>query len=354
MRSVFFWEAAGLSLDRANPYGGLLARAMREVGVELEAGQPETLTKEWLHANQGEIDVLHLNWPNYMYDGAELAERLARCTELIDNLALARLLGYRIVWTVHNLYPHETISRELDHLAQVAITHLANAVIVHCHHARELVRKHFHRTEGVFVVPHGNFMYPYPNDVGRDGARRRMGLSDEHFVFFYFGNVRRYKGIERLIEVFQSLPGDHLRLLLGAKFYTEYGQELVASVPENDPRVIVRPSRHFANEELQYLFNAGDVGVFPFLEVLTSGSVITAFSFGLPVIAPGVGCLTELVPAEAGIVYDAEDEEGLRQSMLAVQERDIGPMCAAAMETALALDWGQIAKRTRQVYGYEM
>ena len=67
MRGVFFWEAAGLSLERANPYGGLLARAMREVGVELEAGQPETLTKEWLHENRGVIDVLHLNWPNYMY-----------------------------------------------------------------------------------------------------------------------------------------------------------------------------------------------------------------------------------------------------------------------------------------------
>ena len=350
MRGVFFWEGAGLSLDRANPYGGLLARAMLEVGVELEAGHPETLTKEWLHENQGAINVLHLNWPNYMYDAPDLAGALARCAEMIDNLALARLLGYKVVWTVHNLYPHESKSRELDHLAQTAITHLASAVIVHCNHARQLVQKHFHRTEGVFVVDHGNFMYPYPNDIGREEARRRMGLNDEHLVFFYFGNVRRYKGIERLLEVFQSLPGENLRLLLCAKIYTGYGEELVASISESDPRVILRPSRHFANDEFQYLFNAGDVGIFPFLEVLTSGSVITAFSFGLPVIVPSVGCLTELVPPEAGIVYDPEDDEGLRRSMLAIQERDIPPMRAAALERALELDWGQIAKRTRQVY----
>lgn len=351
MRGVFFWEAAGLSLDRANPYGGLLARAMREVGVELEAGHPETLTKEWLHENQGEIDVLHLNWPNYMYEAQDIKGLVSRCSEMIDKLALARLLGYRIVWTVHNLYPHESMSRELDHLAQVAITHLANKVIVHCNHARQLVRKLFHRTEGVVVVPHGNFIYPYPNNVGREEARRRMGLSDEHFVFFYFGNVRRYKGIERLLEMFQSLEGNHLRLLLCAKFYTEYGKELVESVPRDDPRVILRPSRHFANDEFQYLFNVGDVGVFPFLEVLTSGSVVTAFSFGLPAIVPSVGCLTELVPAEAGIVYDPEDEEGLRRSMLEIQEREMGLMREAAMKRALSLDWGQIAVRTREVYG---
>ena len=282
MRAVFFWEAGGLSLDRANPYGALLARAMRGVGIELEPGYPDTLTEAWLYENRGRVDLLHLNWPNYMYDEPDLKERVARCAEMIGNLALARTLGYKIVWTVHNLYPHESISRELDRLAQTAITHVADAVIVHCNHARALVAQHFRREEGVFVVPHGNFIYPYPNDAGREEARRRMGLTDENLAFFYFGNVRRYKGLERLLEVFASLPGEHLRLLLCAKVYTGYGEQLAASVSDADPRVILRTSRHFANEEFQYLFNAGDIGIFPFLEVLTSGSVITAFSFGLP------------------------------------------------------------------------
>ena len=59
-------------------------------------------------------------------------------------------------------------------------------------------------------------------------------------------------------------------------------------------------------------------------------------------IVPSVGCLTELVPPEAGIVYDPEDDEGLRRSMLAIQERDIAPMRAAALERALELDGGRL------------
>ena len=353
MRGVFFWEAGGLVLDKANPYGGLLAQAMREVGVELEAGYPDTLTQEWLCQNQGRIDLLHLNWPNYMYDDPDLNDRLARCTELISNLALARLLGYRIVWTVHNLYPHESISRDLDRLAQVALTHLANAVIVHCKRARELVRTHFHRTEGVFVIPHGNFIEPYPNNISREDARQRLGLSDADFVFFNFGNVRRYKGIERLLEVFGALPGTHLRLLLGAKYYTEYGKQVVASISDGDSRVVVRSSRFFANEELQQLFNAADVGVFPFSEVLTSGSVVTALSFGLPVIVPDAGCLPEVALPDAGLVYDADDVDGLRRAMEEIQERDISALKEAARKRALELDWAQIAERTRQAYAYE-
>ena len=352
MRGVFFWEAGGLVLDKANPYGGLLAQAMRGVGVELEAGYPDTLTREWLFQNQGRIEILHLNWPHYMYDEPDLGDRLACCAQAIDNLALARTLGYKIVWTVHNLYPHESGSRDLDHLARIAITHLADALICHCNHARELVRIHFHRTEGVFVIPHGNFIEPYPNIISRGDARRQLGLTDDNFVYFNFGNVRRYKGIERLLEVFQSLSGEHLRLLLGAKYYTEYGEQVVASISATDSRVVVRSSRFFANEELQLLFNAADVGVFPFSEVLTSGSVITALSFSIPVIVPAVGCLPEVAFPPAGIVYDPEDADGLRRAMLEIQERDIFAMSLAARRRAQELDWAQIAKQTQLVYEY--
>ncbi len=353
MRGIFFWEAAGLSLDRANPYGGLLARALSAVGVKLHAGHPEEFTKKWLYQNQGQIDVLHLNWPHYMYDAPDLTDRLARCAQVLDNLSLARALGYKIVWTVHNLYPHESQNRDLDHLARLAITQLATAIIVHCDHARHLVQRRFHRTDGVFVIPHGHFIEPYPNTVSRFDARQRLDIAQDLLVFFFFGNVRHYKGLERLLEVFQSLPGDHLGLLLGAKVYNEYGERTAASAAQSDPRVMVRSSPFFANEEFQFLFKAADVGVFPFVNVLTSGSVITALSFGLPVIVPAVGCLPELVPPEAGIVYDAEDPDGLRQAMQTMQTRDIPEMRAAALERAHALDWAQIAKRTLRAYKHE-
>ena len=350
MRGVFFWEAGGLVLDKANPYGGLLAQAMSRVGVELEAGYPDTISREWVCRNQGRINVLHLNWPHYMYDRPEVDDHVARCAEVIDCLALARTLGYRVVWTVHNLYPHESSNRDLDLLARIALTSLADALIVHCQKARELVRTNFHRTENVFVIPHGNFIEPYPNTVGRAEARRRLGLTDDHFVYFNFGNVRRYKGIERLAEVFASLPDEHLRLLLGAKYYTKYGEEVAASVSRTDDRIIVRSSRFFPNEDLQLLFNAADVGVFPFSEVLTSGSVITAMSFGIPVIVPATGCLPEAAQPDAGIVYDPAEPNGLRRAMQDVQQWDIPAKKQAARVRALELDWAQIAKRTREVY----
>ncbi|MBV7339638.1 glycosyltransferase [Chloroflexi bacterium TSY] len=350
MHGVFFWEAAGLSLDRANPYGGLLARALASVGVELSAGHPHEFTEEWLHQNQGQIDILHLNWPHHLYDAPDLAERVIRCAEVIDNLTLARTLGYKIVWTVHNLYPHDSENRELDHLARLAITQLATAVIVHCPHARTLVQQHFYRTDSVFVIPHGHFIDPYPNTISRTVARRQLGIPDDRFVFCSFGNVRPYKGWEALVEAFSTLSDEHLCLLLAAKVYSDYGEKFVEKARQADPRIVVSPSNFFANEEFQRYFNAADVAVFPFVDVLTSGSVITALSFGVPIIVPTVGCLSELVDEHVGILYDQDHPHALMDAMIEIQQQDLPALREAAYRRAQSLDWAKIAQKTVRAY----
>jgi beta-1,4-mannosyltransferase len=350
MRAVFFWEAAGLSLTQANPYGGLLAQGLATVGVELVAGHAEEFTEAWLYENRRQVDVLHLNWPHYMYHSDDLTDRVTRATALVSNLALARSLGYKVVWTVHNLYPHESAHFSLDRLVRLALTHLATAVITHCHHARSLVQQHFHRSENLFVIPHGHFIDAYPNTLSRAAARQQLGIGDDHFVYLFFGNVRPYKGLDQLLETFLALPGEANTLLLAAKVYNEYGDRFVAQARQADARILVHPSRFFANEEFQLFFNAADVGVFPFVDVLTSGSTITALSFGLPVIVPAVGCLPELVDAEVGIVYDQQQPGALQAAMHTIRQRDQKELGRRAYERAKGLDWQSIAHQTLAAY----
>lgn len=351
MRIAFFWESNGLSLTKANPYAALLARALTDCGVEVVAGYAHEFTEDWLRANQGHIQVLHMNWLHIMYPAPDLSSRLAAAEAFIGNLALARELGYKVVWTVHNLYPHDSANLALDRLVRLAVTQLATGIIVHCAHAGDQVARHFHRRDDVVVIPHGNFIAAYPNEISRAEARQRLGFDDDHFVYLFFGNVRLYKGLEQLLEVFKSLPGEHLRLLLGARVYNDYGERFAEQAAQADPRIVLRTSRFFANEEFQLLFNAADVGVFPFVNVLTSGSVITALSFDLPVIIPAVGCLPELLTADAGLIYDPAEPEALRQAMQSIQARDNTAMRAAARQIAHSLDWASIAEQTIAVYG---
>jgi beta-1,4-mannosyltransferase len=352
MRSVFYWEAGGLSLERANPYAGLLARALAPLGIALEAGFARDLNAPWLRENQGRVDVLHLNWPHYMYNVPVLAERIAACADLIGHLALARSLGYKVVWTVHNLYPHDSPYPDLDRLTRLAITHLATGVIVHCQVAADLVVEHFFRRDGVFVIPHGHFIEPYPNKCTRSEARQRMGIPDNRFVFMSFGNLKPYKGLDSLLRAFSNLPDGELVLLLAMKTRDDYSADMIEQARRADPRIVIYTAQFFGVEEFQFFLNAADVAVLPFTEVLTSGSAIAALSFGVPVIAPDLGCLSELLDESMGIVYDPGDSGALREAMEAIRRRDLAPLRAAAYRRAELLSWDGIARLTLEAYRY--
>ncbi len=350
MQALIFWEPAGLSLDRANPYAALLARALETHGVRSVAGFRPQLDREWLRANRSAFDVLHLHWPSGLYHGATLEESTQRCATMIDALSYARSIGYRVVWTMHNVYPHDSACQELDHLARLGVTAAASAVIVHCQHARSLLARHFHRTEHVFLAPHGHFCDAYPNTVSRAEARARFGFEDRHFVYHFFGNVRSNKGVDHLLESFLGLPGDDLRFLFAARLCTDYSERIVARARNADPRIVLQESKFYANEEFQWFFNAADVSVFPFTDILTSGSAITALSFHCPVIVPAIGCLPELVDASVGTLFDPTQPGALTQAMIAARSVNRETLRPGIEQRLRELSWDGIARTTLEAY----
>ncbi len=350
MQTLVFWEPAGLSLDRANPYAALLARALEAQGVRSVAGFRQNLTKDWLRANRDSFDVLHLHWPWGLYYGADLEETTRNCAAMMDALFYARSLGYKVVWTMHNVYPHDSTTRDLDHLARLGITACASAVIVHCNYARQLLAKHFHRTERVFLAPHGHFCGAYPNTVSPREARAKFGFEDHHFVYHFFGNVRSNKGVDQLLESFLALPGDDLRFLFAARICTDYSARIVERARNADPRIVLRESKFYANEDLQWFFNAADVSVFPFTDILTSGTAITSLSFHCPVVVPAIGCLPELIDSTVGATYDPAAPGALGQALEDARRLNRDALRPGIEQRLRELSWDGIARTTLEAY----
>ncbi|MBI2952376.1 glycosyltransferase, partial [bacterium] len=117
-----------------------------------------------------------------------------------------------------------------------------------------------------------------------------------------------------------------------------------------DGRIRIFTSSFFQNDEFQVYLNAADVVVLPFVDVLTSGSAITAMSFGKPVILPRLGCLPELADDTMGVLYSPEDATGLERALVEVRRRDLKAAGRAAFARARALDWDGIAARVAEVY----
>ncbi|MEO6875310.1 MAG: glycosyltransferase [Opitutaceae bacterium] len=351
MKALFFWEPAGLSLDQANPYGGLLAREMRALGLQFEPGFREQLSSTFLEAEKGNLGALHINWPSSLYADPDPRVAVARAADLLGGLNHARALGIKVVWTMHNLYPHESTLPELDRLVRLGITACADTVIVHCEQARAQLRRHFFREHGVFTIPHGHFIDPYPNTLTRTEARARLGLDPGVFVYLFFGSVRPNKGLDQLVRSFRELADPDCLLFIAARVYNDESAAAVDRIEKADPRIRVHRSRFYQNDEFQLFYNSADVAVFPFTDVQTSGSAITALSLGCPVVVPASGCLTELVDARIGLTYNPAQPGALLQALQNARGLDLPSCRTEALARMRTLDWKGIARRTLDAYG---
>ena len=275
MKVLYFWEPRpGLSLDdHCNPYGPLLTRALAKRGIHLEWTSYD-VTVEQLEALRPQYDVLHFNWLQHFYKGDSLAAAVAAYARFAEMLTRARKMGYRIVWTLHNHYPHERPHPHLDHLAQLLVCRLAHAVMAHCHYAAGLLCDEFHWDGEVAVVPHGDFIDAFPNEVSRAAAREKLGLAEDAFVYLFFGNARVYKGVERLVEAFDKVAGAAavLVLMMRVAFDTAYAERL-EQLTAGKAGVRVFVSEYFDNAEFQSFLRAAAVAVL--CGVVTQAAVST-------------------------------------------------------------------------------
>ena len=333
----------------AKPYLPLLRQALAEQGATVVDVNNDFLSTRWLWAKRGQVDVLHFHWIQYHYLIAPQVGSTAALVHFLRKLVWARLLGYQIVWTMHNTLPHERAGGNIDVVARRAMALLAHKVLVLCEDGIRQLAEQFNRRKLVYLTPHGHFVGVYPDCVSRVQARARLNLRPNDFVYLFFGGVRPHKNIEALLETFADLPGENVRLLIVGGARGDEIRQRVARLADADHRVITVLD-HVPDDDVQSYMKATDAVVLPFSQVLSSSSVIAAMSFGRPVIAPARGCVPEWVVDGCGFVYDPADPNGLRQAMLAAQDANLTAMGRAAYDRVLTYSWDVVAKRTLAAY----
>lgn len=342
-----------------NPYQGLLYTPMRDYGADVANLAPLTASATlnvltWIpllvwHRMRG-YRILHIHWANILALHAwpwstGIGKRLVYFHYVLF-LKSVKGLGYKLVWTAHNLLPHEQAFYD-DLKARKLLVSLSDLVIVHSERTLEELKEKGIRPNKSVVIPIGNYDI-YPNTVSKDEARKKLGLGRDTFVYTFVGLIRDYKGVDVLIEAFKELgqPDAHL-LIAGA---CEDAQ-LQKMLKEN-----VGGSIHWSNgkvpdDELQIYLNASDVVALPFKQVTTSSSVLLALSFAKPVIIPNLGDLI-YIPDEASFKYPSAELATLLDAMKkAYARRDaLAGMGEAGNTYAKQFSWPAISKKTLEAF----
>ncbi len=343
-----------------NPYQGSLYGAMEERDVEVRYldGPTSSQTGNLLalpfllmwHRACG-VRLLHVHWVHPFLvswaRGPRARGVVQHGFELI--IAFADALGYRIVWTAHNLLPHEPVFRD-DAAARRVLIARSDAVIAHSRHtACELEGWGASR---VIVVPQGVDGPVVAARPVRCEARRDLGIDPERPVVVFFGNVLAYKGVDLLLDAAAALPSNVELDVLVVGRCRDRG--LRADLAARAILAGERVQTHFAfvsELELARYLAAADLAVFPFRAVTNSSSVATALGAGVPVIVPLLPELDDL-PDDATVRYQP-GSEGLIEALGAASRLD--PQARAGLRIgaeryAEEHTWAAAAAATRSLY----
>ena len=333
-----------------NPYAVLFTRSIQQAdpAIECELWRGGVSWRRLLGPDRPHI--LHVHWVELLYRHfAPLYIRLPFWLSTMSAMAAARLRGVKIVYTVHNVWQHESEGQSLYRLAHHILLRLASAVHVHNDAARDELVRSAGRTLPVVVIPHGSYVNWYPNECSRREARERLGLSAESFVYLSLGHMRAYKGREDLMRAFAGLAGEEEVLLLAGGVQQPDFEARLRGQAATDPRVRLFLD-YVPDDDVQVFMNAADVAVLPYRQVTTSGTGILALSFGLPVVAPALGPFPELLGHGAGILYDPMKPEALAWGLRKARQADLAPMRQAAWAMAQGLDWEPIGQQLATLY----
>jgi glycosyltransferase involved in cell wall biosynthesis len=345
--------------DSQSPYLHHLADALKKQGtpVDFWSGPTKSATFNillgplWLIllAWRG-TKIVHIHWTSgFSRSSGAVGGRAARCWFGVF-LRVAHAMGLKIVWTAHNVLPHEAVFD--DDLAAAKILAVnADAIIALSPHGAQEVSELFGRTR-VTVISHGPLEI-MSSPAGRDNARKYLEVG-ERACFSFFGYLRPYKGLETLIAAAEQL-GSNVAVRItgqGDPTYIANLSRKVDAANATGADIRLEP-RWRSDHEIADLLAASDVCVFPFARVDNSGSVLLALAAGLPVIIPDVPSLHHI--DNLGVIrYDAANPvHALIDAMTTAANLSQPERVAighAAHDWALKFDWTGIAEETAAVY----
>ena len=239
-------------------------------------------------------DVIHIQWFPTALSGYILL-RLLR--------AMSRA---RIVFTIHNILPHER--RALRHGLYREIYRRVDRIVAPSRFSMLTMMEIFDIDPSkISIVPDRLYLGGPPHS--REEAERRLGLPLGERRILFFGYIREHKGLDLLIKAYAQVRKGVPRSRL-----------LVAGRPECDIRPYMRliedlhlkegitlDLRYIPSEVVPHYFMSCDVVVLPYLKVCHSPIVQLAYSFGRPVVTTEyAGDLVEdgrsgrVVPIERG------------------------------------------------------
>jgi len=161
------------------------------------------------------------------------------------------------------------------------------------------------KNKKVHIMPHSDIdiffdMSNYSQD--------KYQLDDEKEKILFFGQIKKSKGVDILLEAWSSLSELHSKfqlLIVGAVWGADQNDlsnkiEAINCLSPNSVRWI---NERIPDEHVQFFFQESTIVVLPYLEIYSSGVLLRALGYEKPVIVSDLAAFLEIVDNENSFIF---------------------------------------------------
>lgn len=160
--------------------------------------------------------------------------------------------------------------------------------------------------------------YQQNKEIDFQKTKEELGFNKDSIVLLFFGYVRKYKGLDILIEAFPKILNGipETRLLIVGEFYDKpdsYLDQIKKLEIEDKVKVV---NEFVPNEEVAKYYEVSDIVILPYRSATQSGILNVAYGFNKPVIVTDVGGLAEFVDeGKTGFIVKPDSPDAITEGV---------------------------------------
>lgn len=257
----------------------------------------------------------------------------------------------KFVYTVHNVLPHEVNPEEWKLYKK--FYEFCDELIVHNYSSQKCLMENFSVPENkISVIAHGTYQTYM--------SSRKMKDDSSMIHFLQFGVIRKYKGIDILLEAIALIPTEkrkNLRFTIVGKHYpklddTDYKDRIKKLGIEDCVNFL---PEHVSDDKVPEFFNNADFSLFPYRHIYGSGALLMAYTYEKPVIVSDIPTFREETDnGRTGFLFESENPQALADAILDAancSSKQIKEYQAAINElVSEKYNWKKSAAKLAEVY----
>ncbi|WP_304343528.1 hypothetical protein [Chryseobacterium koreense] len=281
-----------------NQFVQIHIRLLQELGCEV------TVSMDQFWNPTRTYDYMVINWPECFFDWKpNISDEQVQ--QLNASLKRWKRGSTRIITFLHDEYSHFGRGANLNLLFDLCYRH--SDVLIHLGNYSKNKYTNLYPDSQHHLIYHPLYT-DFQTDLGKHAARIQLGVTENVYLVFVPGGIRKPDEVDYCLEIYRRLPVKNKQLIFQKTNFLAKPQSLKSFIDlkvwgyylfhMNKFKLLENIGflRGFMEKDvLSAYFAASDLIIIPRTDILNSGNILLAAQFGKPMIGSGAGNMGEML-----------------------------------------------------------